>query len=334
MPAPESQLALANADRIAGGRLLIVGFDASVAEALSPATVFHQNLRAHRSVATLPDTHFGAWFTSEQPYDTALVELPKATERLRMDLSMAAAALRPGGRLVLIGRNDAGVKSAGRHLTEIVGENEVLDFRFHARALLATLADRSRASTLDSWEIAFTAEVAGRSFVVHDFPGVFSHGRVDEGTRRLLEVLHVDAGARVLDVGCGNGMIGAWLAAGDLHCDSVDVDAVAVEAASRTTGNAWASDVYSDVQGPYDVIVTNPPFHSGVRTTSATAVRMIEDAPRQLARGGEMWLVANRFLDYATVLKGVFDQVDVKHEDSKFRAYRARHPSGVRPRLS
>ena len=323
MPSAESQLALANAERIAGGRLLIVGFDAEVARALSPATVFHQNRRAYRA-ASGEDVQFGAWFSAEQPYDVAVVEMPKETERLRMTLSMVVAALRREGRLVLIGRNDAGIKSAGRHLSEIVGANEVLDFRFHARALAATVLVPPSWSSLDVWETVFSAEVAERAIEVHSFPGVFAHGRVDEGTRRLLEVLRVDQGARVLDVGCGSGVIGAWLNAGGLRCDSVDVDAVAVEAASRTAGSAWASDVYSDVQDAYDSIVTNPPFHAGVRTTSAAAIRMIEGAPAHLVAGGEMWLVANRFLDYLTPLRDAFARVDVVHEDNKFRVYRAR----------
>jgi 16S rRNA (guanine1207-N2)-methyltransferase len=324
VPSAESQLALANAERIAGGRLLIVGFDAEVARALSPATVFHQNRRAYRAAAGLDDVHFGAWLNAEQPYDAAVVEMPKETERLRMTLSMVVAALRREGRLVLIGRNDAGIKSAGRHLSEIVGANEVLDFRFHARALAATVLVPPSWSSLDVWETVFSAEVAGRAIEVHSFPGVFAHGRVDEGTRRLLEVLRVDQGARVLDVGCGSGVIGAWLNADGLRCDSVDVDAVAVEAASRTAGSAWASDVYSDVQDGYDSIVTNPPFHAGVRTTSAAAIRMIEGAPAHLVAGGEMWLVANRFLDYLTPLRDAFARVDVVHEDNKFRVYRAR----------
>jgi 16S rRNA (guanine1207-N2)-methyltransferase len=153
---------------------------------------------------------------------------------------------------------------------------------------------------------------------------VFAHGRIDEGTRHLLEVLALPSGARALDVGCGNGVIGAWLSAGGVECDSVDVDAVAVEAATRTAGRAWASDIYSDVGGPYDAIVTNPPFHSGVRTTSAVAIRMIEGAPTQLVPGGEMWLVANRFLDYRTPLKEAFSHVEMAFEDNKFRVYRAK----------
>jgi len=323
VPSAESQLALANAARITGGRLLIVGFDAEVARALQPATVFHQNWRAFRACSDIDDVSFGPWFSSEHPFDTALVEMPRETERLRMVLSMAAAALQQSARLILIGRNDSGIKSASRHLEELVGRAEVLDFRFHARAL-TTLVDKRTTAALDDWETTFTAEVGGRTFDVHQFPGVFSHDRVDEGTRRLLEVLEIDDGARVLDVGCGNGMIAAWLREGGVSCDSCDVDALAVESATRTAGSAFASDVYSDFAETRDVIVTNPPFHAGVRQTSDVALRLIEEAPEHLKPGGSLWLVANRFLDYKTPLEKAFHHVQVVSDDKKFRVFRAR----------
>jgi 16S rRNA (guanine1207-N2)-methyltransferase len=324
VPSAESQLALANAERIAQGRLLIVGFDADVAHALSPSAVFHQNWRAFRACSDIDNVSFGPWFSldaAEQPFDTALVEMPRETERLRMVLSMAMSSLAPDGRIVLIGRNDSGIKSAKRHL---VGHSEVMDFRFHARALQATVSDHPGTSTLDEWETTFTAHVAGRSFEVHQFPGVFARGHVDEGTQRLLEVLDMDVGARVLDVGCGNGMIGAWLAAGGVVCESCDVDALAVEAATRTAGPAFASDVYSDVSGTFDVIVTNPPFHAGVRQTSDVALRLIEEAPAHLNPGGSLWLVANRFLDYKSPLEAAFARVEVVSDDKKFRVFLGR----------
>jgi 16S rRNA (guanine1207-N2)-methyltransferase len=51
---------------------------------------------------------------------------------------------------------------------------------------------------------------------------------------------------------------------------------------------------------------------------------MIEEAPDRLVSGGEMWLVANRFLDYLTPLRDAFARVEIVHEDTKFRVYRAR----------
>ncbi|HEV2685953.1 MAG TPA: class I SAM-dependent methyltransferase, partial [Actinomycetota bacterium] len=194
----------------------------------------------------------------------------------------------------------------------------------HARALSASLSATPSRTALDDWETVFSDSLAGRAVEVHSFPGVFAHGRVDEGTRRLLDILDVDAGARVLDVGCGSGVVGAWLQAGGASVSSCDVDALAVEATTRTAGSAFASDVYSDVGETYDAIVTNPPFHAGVRTTSAVAIRMIEGAPAHLDAGGQMWLVANRFLDYLTPLRDAFARVDIAHEDNKFRVYRAR----------
>ena len=324
MPSPESQLALANASQIIGGRLLIVGFDRDVALRFSPVTVFTQNWHALRSLAGIDDVHFDPWFSSEQPYDTALVEMPKETERLRMTLAMVRACVRDGGRVVLIGRNDAGIKSAGRHLSELVGENETLDFRFHARALAATASVDPARDTLQGWESVYRADVAGRSFDVHSYPGVFAHGRVDEGTRRLLEVLEVRSDARILDLGSGSGVIGGWFRAGGTKIESCDVDALAIDATTMTAGSAFASDALSDVAEIYDVIVTNPPFHAGVRTTSAVAVRMIEEAPAHLTAGGEMWVVANRFLDYLTPLRDAFARVQIVHEDNKFRVYRGR----------
>jgi len=119
-------------------------------------------------------------------------------------------------------------------------------------------------------------------------------------------------------------MIGGWFRAGGVEIESCDVDALAVDATALTAGSAFASDVLADVAETYDVIVTNPPFHSGVRTTSAVAVRMIEEAPEHLAAGGVMWLVANRFLDYLTPLRDAFARAEIVHEDNKFRVYRAR----------
>jgi 16S rRNA (guanine1207-N2)-methyltransferase len=51
-----------------------------------------------------------------------------------------------------------------------------------------------------------------------------------------------------------------------------------------------------------DLIVFNPPFHSGAAVHSDTSIRLFEDAARVLKPGGELWVVANRHLGYQTHL--------------------------------
>jgi 16S rRNA (guanine1207-N2)-methyltransferase len=326
VPAPESRLALANAGAIRDGKLLVIGFDADVARTFDDATFFHQSLRSARACEGVADVRFDAWLSTDDRYDTVVLHMPKETERLRMLLVMARALMADGGQLVLIGRNDTGIRSAGRHVADVVGEPEVLDYRFHSRAWRARATKPAVASSLDAWESVY--EAAARDVVVtaHSFPGIFARGRLDDGTRRLLETIEVPSGGRALDVGCGSGIIGAWLGHQGVVCDSVDDDAVAVEAARRTNGGtarAWASDVYSDVPEQYDLVVSNPPFHAGVRTSPDAAVAMIEGAPDHLTPRGELWLVANRFIDYLGPLRRAFSRVEIASEDPRFRVFRA-----------
>jgi 16S rRNA (guanine1207-N2)-methyltransferase len=145
----------------------------------------------------------------------------------------------------------------------------------------------------------------------------------------LLEALQGARVERALDVGCGNGLIGAWLTASGADVACVDTDAFALEAARLTLAQTpgarvFASDVYSDVEGPFTHIVTNPPFHAGVRTTSEVSQRLIREAPDHLARGGELWLVSNRFLPYASTIEETFGAFTIAAEDSRYRVYRAR----------
>jgi 16S rRNA (guanine1207-N2)-methyltransferase len=132
-------------------------------------------------------------------------------------------------------------------------------------------------------------------------------------------------------VGCGSGAIATSLALAGARVVAIDTDALALEATRETlrangaSADVRASDVYSEVpERGFDLIASNPPFHSGVRTTSEVAARAIAEAPRHLGPGGEMWVVANRFLDYAKAFEEHFGHVALVTEDSRYRVWRAR----------
>jgi 16S rRNA (guanine1207-N2)-methyltransferase len=188
--------------------------------------------------------------------------------------------------------------------------------------------------------VSLDPDFAWSEFQVEDLtlishPGVFGHGKLDAGTRLLLDQLDGRFGADkhlddVLDMGCGDGILAAWLARRGARVTAVDVNAFAVEANRRTlaangrSGEVLASDVYSALgERRFSAIVSNPPFHQERAIDYGPAGRLISDAPAHLVPGGQLLLVANAFLPYPDLLESAFGDFEILTDDRRFRVYRA-----------
>jgi len=300
------------------------------------------------------ESHFGEW-PLQGPVDGALLFLPKARERTRMLVDFLLSLLPPGAPLWIVGAKRDGIEGAAREL----GEDLLLDRSEpgkHARLLIGRTPAprRGRPFTLEGylqeWRVALPG-VETQEVGVLSLPGVFSHGRLDEGTRLLLEQLPAPLPSPVLDVGCGAGVIGlAALLRGAAEVIALDEDALAVEATRRTFalhgaagqseagereaaghgggtglgfGLALAGDLFPPV-GRFRTILTNPPFHQGTATDHRMTERLIAEAPGRLLPGGTLTLVANHFLPLLRPLKHAFGEVEILAEDGRYRVYRAR----------
>ena len=101
--------------------------------------------------------------------------------------------------------------------------------------------------------------------------GVFSKSMIDYGSRVLLDNIEITNEKTLLDVGCGYGTFGICLnkVYSHLNVDMVDVNDRALELAKLNAknnnihANIYKSFIYENVQGSYDVIVTNPPVRAG-----------------------------------------------------------------------
>lgn len=122
----------------------------------------------------------------------------------------------------------------------------------------------------------FTYMYKNHNYTFHSDAGVFSKHFIDYGTRVLLNTIDVKDAKKVLDVGCGYGPIGLLLKGShdNLSVDMVDVNLRALDLAK---GNAkennidvdiYESDVYQQVTGTYDLIVSNPPVRAGKKVVN------------------------------------------------------------------
>lgn len=348
---PELGLLTRTTERLPASRPLVVGLDpAGLPDLLSvlPSPTLHTTSHgAGRQLrgAAVPVVA-RPWYRADERHDGALVFLPQGRERLRMVLSMVAAAVLPGAPVWLVGQNKAGVRSAEGTLREVLGEPVTLDTMNKCRLYrVARPRDRDlppdgAGSHLQDWEVRFEVEhpALPRPIQVVGFPGVFSHDRLDRGTAVLLRhlaLLRLDEGVeRVLDLCCGTGVLGAAAAmlAPQAHVDLADDDLLAVEAARRTleanglvNGEAFSSHGWSVFRpsergrGRYDVLLLNPPFHDGVQTSHDAVKRILADAPEHLVPTARTRVVANRHLRRQELVRESFGMADLLDEAEGFQ---------------
>lgn len=148
-------------------------------------------------------------------------------------------------------------------------------------------------------EITFHARVGGGpSMSFASWPGTFSYGRMDNGSRAMLEVAEVHAGDHVLDLGCGNGSVGCLASAPAGPDGAVTFVDSNLRALALTDINAKTNGVphYNLVTAAaleglpadsYDVVLANPPYYAN----SEVARLFISGARDLLRRGGRFYLV-------------------------------------------
>lgn len=166
-------------------------------------------------------------------------------------------------------------------------------------------------------------------------PGMFSHARVDPGSRRLAAFFDARLAGRVADLGAGWGWLAARALAGApaiAALDLVEAEARALRAARANVTDARAGFLWADVTRlarptePYDWVVTNPPFHRGRAAEPALGIAFVRAAARILRREGRLLMVANRQLPYEAALAQAFSNVQTLAEDAAYKVIEAGRP--------
>ena len=126
--------------------------------------------------------------------------------------------------------------------------------------------------------------------------GVFSKKGLDFGTRCLLENLY-DIKGDVLDIGCGYGPIGIYVAKRyNAKVTMNDINQRAISLAKKNTYlnkvdcEVIQSDMYENIIGSYDHIITNPPIRIG----KEKLYYLLKEAKQYLKPNGNLWLVVNK----------------------------------------
>lgn len=147
--------------------------------------------------------------------------------------------------------------------------------------------------------------------------GVFSKDRIDYASKLLIETYfkHGRDNINVLDVGCGYGLIGITISkVKKCNATMIDVNKRALHLskmnakAHEIDANIYESNIYDNVKGFFDCIITNPPIRAG----KSVYMNILLNAKEYLTANGELWFVMNKDHGVKTVMKELNSTYDLQ----------------------
>ena len=187
--------------------------------------------------------------------------------------------------------------------------------------------------SLESKERLIEFVISGRKVSLYSDNGVFSKNKLDEGSRILIEtLLPLNLTGKILDLGCGYGPIGlsiglcspsASITLADVNPRAVALckkNAELLNLSDRVT--CLQSDIYSNVEGKFNAIISNPPIRAGKRVTYT----MYKEAKEHLVSGGQFYFVIRKAQGASSAsqyVKEVFGNITLLARSKGYHIYKA-----------
>lgn len=303
----------------------------SFADSYSLASALMMNAPPGRSIVAP-----SSWLAPpEGPFDLVVMRIPRQVDYLTCLLRWVNGVLAPEGTLIAGGMIKHLPDSSAGVFADIVHTREVCPARKKARVIVAVPGDQTLRNWSDLWKGYM---LPNSEYRVSGMPAVFARDRLDAGARLLLPIIEREVnglppGARVLDLACGNGVLGlaALVKNPRLAMTFSDVSSQAVVSARDNVFDAFPDadavfhhgDGVSEEAGRFGLVLLNPPFHEGGVVGDHIALRLFRQVARHLAPGGRMLMVGNRHLGYHRSLRRFFSVVRQRDADPRFVVFEA-----------
>jgi len=271
--------------------------------------------------------------TPQGPFDRILVKVPKTLALLEDQLTRLRPQMTGTSRVITAGMVKGLTPKVWELLERLIGPTTTSRARKKARLIFANV-DSGPEIPLSPYPVEYRLE--GTDYLISNHANVFSRDSLDIGTRFFLQHLPTRPDARdIVDLGCGNGLVGLIAAEKNPQAmiHFVDESYMAVDSAQRNFRNAFGTsrkasfrvgDGLSDSnRDTCDLVLCNPPFHLHSAVGDQIALRMFRQSHRALRKGGELWVIGNRHLGYHVSLKRLFASVELVASNRKFVVLRA-----------
>jgi 23S rRNA (guanine1835-N2)-methyltransferase len=273
-----------------------------------------------------PDITYLTPFDSlPEKIDLVIMKLPKSAGFLSYLLSALSKSLSPECQVIAAGKAKEIQTATLKQFEHFFGACNTSLAKKKARLIFAKPKNQDSKFPV-RWMLENT------SYQIVNHANVFSRDSLDIGARFFMQHLPSrQDSANIIDLGCGNGVIGLSLldSCPNASITFVDESAMAVQSAHDTIELNKQNElsrcrfVQNDCLSGFDsnsadIITCNPPFHQQNAITDHIAWQMFTDSFRVLRRGGELRIIGNRHLNYHEKLKRLFGGYKVIASNNKF----------------
>jgi len=276
-----------------------------------------QGYRCQQMPDPAPDSRFAA----------ALICMPRSRTECR-DLIATACAL-TDGPVIIDGQKHDGADAMIRELRKRVDLSDAIA-KGHGKIVWFNAADNA----FEDWRADFGSCTDSDGRAYRTLPGLFSSDGIDPASALLAQALPSGLKGVAADFGAGWGYLSAQLldrAPGLSAVHLIEADARALDCARANVTDPRAQFHWADATAPLprmlvDVVIMNPPFHSGREARPQLGAAFIRAAAAMLKPSGQLWLVANRHLPYETTLETAFRKHTELPGAPGFKLYHAEGP--------
>ncbi|WP_299472229.1 class I SAM-dependent methyltransferase [uncultured Roseibium sp.] len=277
--------------------------------------------------------------TPEENFDAVFVLPGRQRQEARAQLASAVIKAREGGVVVACAPNTEGAKTLEKDLIDLLGSVQKLT-KNKCRVVWETIRPGAvDTALLEEWRrLDAPRKVLDGAYVSR--PGVFAWDRIDPASKILGDLLPDTLKGKGADLGAGFGYLARTVlekAPKVSGMDLYEAEKRALDLAQenlagfkgkRSMHGIWC-DVTRGIEGPYDFIISNPPFHQAGKADRADVGQgFIRAAAAGLRPGGEFYMVANRHLPYEKTLAEVFASVTQLADEGGYKVIRATKRKG------
>jgi 23S rRNA (guanine1835-N2)-methyltransferase len=295
----------------------------------SDSYISHSSARHNIALNQLP-SQFTALPMTDRPegtFELIIIKIPKSNALLEYQLKLVSTLVDKDTLLIGAGMSRHIHSSTLSLFDEIIGSTNTSLAVKKARLIFSTCTHTKQQTELCVPGSYYQQDL---QLQLSNHANVFSREKLDIGARFMIEQFSkLPRSSSIIDLACGNGVLGimAKRYLGDCTVSFVDESYMAIASAKANykaeyddKGANFSVDDCLSHSNTTDanLILCNPPFHQQHSTGDETAWRMFLQSKKALVKGGQLWVVGNRHMNYHTKLQRIFGNCHIVASNNKF----------------